>query len=161
MCNNQLLATISIVCEDLGRLAIIPHYNLSSRPWIQQTTKIKGCLLRGFKYKISDCNQNKEKPQIQAGQWPAKKKKRERENKSPQRPQWAAGGMSQKRVQNEDERAELRDQDVEVPASEPSSRLGLHLWSPILKRDEKDLEKWPDCWIRESQWGDTGCIEAF
>ena len=49
--------------------------------------------------------------------------------------------MSQKRVQNEDERAELRDQDVEVPASEPSSRLGLHLWSPILNRDEKDLEK--------------------
>ena len=50
--------------------------------------------------------------------------------------------MSQKRVQNEDERAELRDQDVEVPASQPSSRLGLHLWSPILKRDEKDLEKY-------------------
>lgn len=49
--------------------------------------------------------------------------------------------MSQKRVQNEDERAGLRDQDAEVPAREPSSKLGLHLWSPILKRDEKDLEK--------------------
>ena len=63
------------------------------------------------------------------------------ENKSPQGPQWAASGMSQKRVQKEDERAELRDKDVDIPARDPSSRLGLHLWSATLKRGEKELEK--------------------
>ena len=49
--------------------------------------------------------------------------------------------MSQKRVQKEDERAELRDKDVEVPARDPSSSLGLRLWSGTLKRDEKELVK--------------------
>ena len=68
-------------------------------------------------------------------------KKKKIENKSPQGPQWAASGMSQKRVQKEDERAELRDKDVEVPARDPSSSLGLRLWSGTLKRDEKELVK--------------------
>lgn len=67
MYNNQLLEGINTVYEDLGRLAKIPQSNLSSR--LNSTNhKIKGCCLIGFKYKILDCNQNKENPQIQEGQ---------------------------------------------------------------------------------------------
>lgn len=63
--------------------------------------------------------------------------------------------------------AEPGDKGITVPVRNPPSRLGLLSWSPQLKRNEKELKKVQgrtklfNCWIAESQWGNTGCTVAF